>query len=206
MSDMNNFKKKLFDTIGTVADKTRDIAAKTADMTRDLTAKTADKAKDLKQIAKLSLEISNQKDEIRDAYYEIGKLYYAAHRDDAEEDFAFLCNGITDAMQAIEEKTSMINDLKARIAADDYEEGDIEVELEEVDFDDVVSASEGCSGNCSCCNEDDDICVTIKEEAPAEEEIPVPVEEEAEETPAAEEVLAAQEAPIEEVSADENKE
>lgn len=185
MSDMNNFKKKLFDTIGTVADKTRDIAAK-----------TTDKAKDIKQIAKLSLEVSNQKDEIRDAYYEIGKLYYAAHHDDAEEDFAFLCNGITEAMQAIEEKTQEINDLKSRIAADDYEDGSIEVDFEEVDFEDTISASEGCSGNCACCNEDD-ICVTIKtesEEVPANEDTPVEVEISVEETPAAE-APAEEEAP-----------
>lgn len=204
MSEMNNFKKKLFDTIGTVADKTRDIAARTADMTKDLTAKTADKAKDIKQIAKLSLEISGQKDEIRDAYYEIGKLYYAAHRDDAEEDFAFLCNGITEAMQAIEEKTAMINDLKSRIAADDYESGDIEVEFEEVDFDDVVSASEGCSGNCSCCN-DDDFCVSpAKEEQPPLEEVPVEEASAAPQEP--EESPAPQEIPVEEISDDDNKE
>ena len=201
MSEMNNFKKKLFDTIETVADKTRDIAAKTADKTKDLTAKTADKAKDIKQIAKLSLEISGQKDEIRDAYYEIGKLYYAAHRDDAEEDFAFLCNSITEAMQTIEQKTTMINDLKAKIAANDYENGDIEVEFEEVDFDDVVSASEGCSGDCSCCN-DDDFCVSsVKEEQPPVEETPA-----APETP--EEPPVSQEVPKEESAAadDDNKE
>ena len=196
MSEMNNFKKKLFDTIGSVADKTRDIAAKTADMTKDLTAKTADKAKDIKQIAKLALEISNQKDEIRDAYYEIGKLYYTLHRDDAEEDFAFLCNGITEAMQAIEEKTAAISELKAKIASDDTDTGDIEVEFEEVDFDDVVSASEGCNNDCACCCTDD-VCPTPvhdeaasapAEEAPAEaEETPVVEDTPIEETPEAEE-------------------
>ena len=168
---MSEFKKKLFDTIGNVADKTKDIASKTADVTKDLTSKTADKARLLKKIAKLTLDISGQKDDIRDAYYEIGKLYYAAHRDDAEEDFAFLCNGITEAMQDIEKKTEAINALKSRIASGNYEDDDIEVDFEDVDYEEVVSASEGCSGNCSCCN-DDDFCVSpLKTETSAQEEI-----------------------------------
>lgn len=191
---MSEFKKKLFDTIGNVADKTKDIASKTADVTKDLTSKTADKAKLLKKIAKLSLDISGQKDDIRDAYYEIGKLYYAAHRDDAEEDFAFLCNGITEAMQDIEQKTETINALKSKIASGNYEDvDDIEVDFEEIDFDDVVSASEGCSGNCSCCNEEDFCVSPLKQETPVveeiiEEDIVVEIEE-----------LPAEEAPVVEV-------
>lgn len=202
---MSDFKKKLFDTIGSVADKTKDIASKTADVTKDLTAKAGDKAKLLQKIAKLSLDISGQKDDIRDAYYEIGKLYYAAHRDDAEEDFAFLCNGITEAMLDIEKKTEAINALKSKIASGNYEDGDeIEVDFEEVDFDDVVSASEGCSGNCSCCNEEDFCVSPLKKETPIEE-VPVVEEDivvEIEELPAEEAPVAetpAEAAPPEEV-------
>ena len=44
-------------------------------------------SKTRKQIltAKLSLDISGQKDDIRDAYYEIGKLYYELYSDMPEE-------------------------------------------------------------------------------------------------------------------------
>lgn len=118
--DFNELKEKVMDTMGNVADKARDLAGV-----------AADKAKQGARIAKLSTEISGEKENIKRAYIEIGKLYYENHRDDAEGFFVQLCEEITLAKDNIETKEAEVAQLKNSIRDFDSD-SDIEVEFEEV--------------------------------------------------------------------------
>lgn len=128
--DFDNIKDKVLGAFGTVADTTRDVAAK-----------TADKVMSTGRIAKLSMEITGEKDAIKKAYVEIGKLYYETHRDDPDGFFVQLCDEVTLAMKSIEEKEAEIAELKA---ADN--QGDIEVEFEE-----IINEAE-YEADCDCCS------------------------------------------------------
>ena len=139
MIDFNNLKNKVIVSI-----------SKAADTTKDLADKATDKAKDVSRIAKLSLEINSEKDVIRKAYSEIGRLYYETHKDDPESIFIQLCDEVTLANENIASKEA---EIKKR--ADD--DGSITVEFEH-----VVSEDEDRSG----CTEDDF--------APAEESVDEP--------------------------------
>ena len=57
---------------------------KAADAGKDIANKAADKAKAGTRIAKLTMEISSEKENMKKAYLEIGKLYYDTHKDDPE--------------------------------------------------------------------------------------------------------------------------
>lgn len=119
MFDFNNFKSKVMDSIN-----------KAADTTKDLADKAADKAKDVSRVAKLTLEINSEKDVIRKAYSEIGKLYYETHKDSPEGFFIQLCDEVTLAQENIAAKESEISDLKTSSSDDD--DDSITVEFEEV--------------------------------------------------------------------------
>lgn len=114
MANFNDIKEKLKATLNVVADTTKDIASK-----------TADKAKDTARIAKLSVEINGEKDAVRKAYHEIGKLYYEMHRDNPDGFFAQLCDEVTVANANIAAKEAEIAALKAGNNDDD----EIEVEI-----------------------------------------------------------------------------
>lgn len=119
MFDFNNFKSKVMDSI-----------SKAADTTKDLADKATDKAKDVSRIAKLTLEINSEKDVIRKAYSEIGKLYYETHKDDPEGFFIQLCDEVTLAQENIAAKEAEIAELKAGCA--DGDDDSITVEFEEI--------------------------------------------------------------------------
>ncbi|MGI6028231.1 MAG: hypothetical protein ACOX81_02315 [Candidatus Heteroscillospira sp.] len=132
MFDFNNIKSKVIDSI-----------SKAADTTKDLADKASDKAKDVSRIAKLSLEINSEKDVIRKAYSEIGKLYYEMHKDNPEGFFIQLCDEVTLAQENIAAKEAEIAELKAGSSDDD---DSITVEFEE-----VVSDGEKVEED-SCCD------------------------------------------------------
>jgi hypothetical protein len=142
MADMNEIRDRVFSTIENVADKTRAFAAI-----------AADKAKAMARIAKLTVEINGEKDTMKKAYLEIGKLYYETHRNDPDGFFIQLCDEITVAMESIAAKEAEIAELKTSISDfSDLSGGDVDV-----DFESVVAEEEKCS--CGC-----------EDEAPAEAE------------------------------------
>lgn len=116
MAKFDDIKGAVIDTIGLVAEKTRDIAGN-----------VADKAKDVSRVAKLNLEIAGEKETVKKAYIEIGKLYYETRKDDPDGFFVQLCDEITIALDSIAAKEAEIAEIKA--SAD---EADIVVEFEEV--------------------------------------------------------------------------
>ena len=116
-------------------------ASKAAEKARDLAVATAAKTKQLSRIAKLNMDISAQKDNMKKAYAELGRLYYEAHRDAPDEACAPLCAQIDVARAAIEALEEEIASLKAAeneeaVDADfaavvDETEADVEVEIQE---------------------------------------------------------------------------
>ena len=102
MADMNEIKSKILDALSRAADKTRDVAGKAADTTKTYA-----------RVAKLSMEINGERDTIKKAYIEIGKLYYDTHKDDPEGFFAQLFEEVRLAMENIAQKQAEINALKS---------------------------------------------------------------------------------------------
>ncbi len=139
MADINEFKERFVNTFETVADKTKVFAGM-----------AADKAKAMARVAKLTLEINGEKDAMKKAYIEIGKLYYEKHREDPDGFFVQLCDEVTMAMESIAAKEAEIAALKAEIS--DFGGGDdVDVEFESV----VAKDEDGC---CGCGSADTDTC------------------------------------------------
>ncbi|MCC8356507.1 MAG: hypothetical protein LJU34_01420 [Oscillospiraceae bacterium] len=178
----------------------------------------ASKTKQIGRVAKLNMDIASEKDAIRRAYEEMGRLYYENHQENPEGLLAPACQSVAASFAAIAAMEEEIEQLKekgeeepaadfqtvvdqteAEAAAqepeEEYEEPDIEVEIE-VDLSDDESAEE---------DEGLEIEIEIpadeepQEETSAEEDVPVDIEISIEpEEPAPEEA-----APLEEPSAGE---
>lgn len=134
--DFSEIRDRMMGTLDNVADKARDFASV-----------ATDKAKQAARIAKLSTEISSERDNMRKVYVEIGKLYYANHKDDEEGLFAQLCEEVTLAKESIAVREAEIAELKRTIRSSDSDDG-IEVEFEEVVSGDEAAADD--SADCDC--------------------------------------------------------
>ena len=120
MAKFDELKEKAMNLLGSVADITKDAATRTADTTKSLA-----------RVAKLSVDVTNEKEVVKKAYYELGKLYYEKHDDEnAEEFFAEPIRQLTMTLQIIEELEREIEELKASVR--DKPEDGIEVEFEEI--------------------------------------------------------------------------
>jgi outer membrane biosynthesis protein TonB len=126
MSETNDFKGKAGLFAATAAKKARGLAVY-----------AATKTKQLSRIAKLNVDIASQKDTIKTAYTEIGKLYYEAHKDAPEGFFLQLCQEIDTANQAIAQMEEEIAQLKAESAAPQEAEP-----AEDADFATIVDEAE----------------------------------------------------------------
>lgn len=73
------------------------------------------KAKDLSGTAKLNLDIKAKEDEIQKQYTELGKLYYAAHKNDAAAEGINYINSIRTAEQEIARMREEILKIKGAI-------------------------------------------------------------------------------------------
>ena len=71
------------------------------------------KAKELTEVGKLKMQNASERENIRRAYQEIGKLYYEQHGQEPEEALAELCKKIDGSKARIEYNNERINDMKA---------------------------------------------------------------------------------------------
>lgn len=83
------------------------------DRAKDLAQTGVSKSKQIGEIAKLNLANVGEEDNIRKAYIEIGKLYYAERGMAPEPAYAALCEKITSAKVTIEENKNRVEELKA---------------------------------------------------------------------------------------------
>lgn len=159
MINFDNIKSKVITAVGVAADTTKDIADK-----------ASDKARDVSRIAKLTFEIGSEKDVIKKAYSEIGKLYYDTYKENPEGFFIQLCDEVTLAMENIAAKEAEIATLKESSSIDDdsitveFEEI-VDEDIEEVDISDMdddmsdISADDFEADDCDCacsCHDDGD--------------------------------------------------
>ncbi|MBQ2960457.1 MAG: hypothetical protein IJE09_04455 [Oscillospiraceae bacterium] len=180
MADIKNI---ITGTINNLVGKVKEVAdnADVKGTVKDIYEQGSSKVKAYSQIAKLSLELTGDKDELKKLYTEIGRLYFEETKE-PDEFFAPLFEQAQEVFTRISDKEALIEALKAAECECDEEccaeecccegeecccEGDIEVEV--CEFEEVVEATEA-----ACCAEEAPAEETPVEEAPAEE---APVEE-----------------------------
>lgn len=142
--DFTGMKDKVLATLGKASESAKDVAGK-----------GLDKAKDVSKIAKLSLDVSTEKDNMKKAYLEIGRLYYDTHKDDPEGFFIQLCDEVTLAQENIAKLETEIAALKNGLTAVTQEE-DITVEFEEVPAEEETC--ECTEEKCECGEETEACC------------------------------------------------
>ena len=123
-------KDKLLSALGQGMDATRDIAGRAADATRGIAGVAAEKAKAGGRIAKLTMDIAKEKEDMKKTFLEIGKLYYDTHKDAPEGFFSQLCEEIALAEKSVAAKQAELDELKASFTTP--ENPDVEVEFEEI--------------------------------------------------------------------------
>ena len=133
---MADYKDIFNDTLGKLAGKVKE-AADTSGVL-DVYAQGANRAKAFGQIAKLSLELNSEHDELNRIYTEIGRLYYEQAKAAPEGFFVPLFEQAGRITDSIRQKQAEIDGLKT----DYLESGEKDVEVEIGDFDDIVSAAE----------------------------------------------------------------
>ncbi len=122
--DFNELKEKVSELAVTAAGKAKEIASATAEQT-----------KRLGRIAKLNIEISNEKDNVKKSYIEIGKLYYETHKDAPEGFFTQLCEEVSSCNAIIAQKEAELDELRASVS-------DTDEPIFDPDFETVVSETE----------------------------------------------------------------
>ena len=105
----------------------------------------ADKTKDAARMAKLTMELNSEKENLKKAYLELGKAFYEEHRSSAEGLAAQLCEEVTAVTARIDSIQSELDGLKESFKP-----------AEEPDFEDVVEG------------EEPDITVEVTEESACE--------------------------------------
>lgn len=133
---MADYKDIITGTIKNLAGKAKDFAESST--VRGIYEHGAERAKAYGAIAKLTLEISGDTEELKRAYTEIGKLYFEQNRENPEGFFTSLFSQVEEINARIHEKEDTINELKARLEAD--KAADIDVEIG--DFEDIVDSTE----------------------------------------------------------------
>lgn len=165
MKDFNQLKDAFLSTLGKAAETGKTVATKAVEVGNDVATKAADKAKAGTRIAKLSVEISTEKENMKKTYTEIGKLYYDTHKDAPEGFFIQLCEEITMAKEAIAAKEAEMAELKGTGA-----EADVTVDFEEVVEEAEAAAAETVEEVVETVEEAVEEVVEIVEEAPVVEE------------------------------------
>ena len=108
------------------------IAGLAAGKARNLAVFAARKTKNVSRIAKLNVDIAGERDTIKRAYSEIGKLYFETHRDAPEGFFVRLCQEVENSLASIAAMEAEIVRLKTEdLAPAAPADPDIEVEITE---------------------------------------------------------------------------
>lgn len=133
---MADYKDIIAGTIKNLAGKVKDVAE--SGTVRGIYEQGAERAKAYGTIAKLTLEVNGDAEELKRVYTEIGKLYFEQNRENPEGFFTSLFSQVEEINARIHEKEDTINELKARLEAD--KAADIDVEIG--DFEDIVDNTE----------------------------------------------------------------
>ena len=142
---MSDTLDKLTGTLGELVKKAKELgtqAVETVDKNgtvREAYARGTERTKTYAKIARLTLELNGENEELRKVYTEIGKLYFEQSGAEAGGFFAPLCAQAAetaDKIRALEDELCALRESVMPAGA----EKDIEVEIGA--FDDIVSADE----------------------------------------------------------------
>lgn len=133
---MADYKDIITGTLNNIVGKVKEAANTGA--VRDIYEQGASRAKSYGRIAKLTLEVNGESEELKRIYTEIGKLYFEQAKDAPEGFFAPLFAQAEEISQRIQLKEAEIEAMKAEFGSED--DADIDVEIGE--FEDVVDATE----------------------------------------------------------------
>ena len=124
--------------LGALVNKARDAVESSG--VKEVYQQGADRAKAYSRIARLTLSMNSQADELKKVYTEIGKLYFEQNREKPEGVFVPLFAQAEALMNDVKAKYQEVRELKDALST----EKDIEVEISEEidDFDAVVDATE----------------------------------------------------------------
>lgn len=142
---MSDTMGSIMSTLGSLAKKAREVGAQAIETVdkdgtvRGTYIKGAERTRAYAKIARLTLELNGENEELKKIYTEIGKLYFEQNRGSAEGFFAPLFAQAEATAQKIGGIEGEIEALKESTAAQSAEK-DIEVEIGA--FDDIVSADE----------------------------------------------------------------
>lgn len=134
-------------------------ASKAAEAAKGLASRT----RQVGRVTRLNMDIASEKDSIRKAYEEMGRLYYENHRDAPEGLLAPACQSIDAALAAIAAMEEEIEQLRTKA----------EEQPAEADFQTVVEETEAqAQAGEDTPEEDDSVEVEITVEEPSDEEAP----------------------------------
>ena len=133
---MADYKDIIAGTINAISGKVKDVAQ--SGSVRGIYEQGAARAKAFGQLAKLSLSINGDNEELKRVFIEIGKLYYDQAKDAPEGFFASLFSQVEAIRADIADKQAQIDELKAQTA----EASAPNVEVEVTDFEAIVDATE----------------------------------------------------------------
>ena len=134
---MADYKSIIAGTLNSLASKVKEVAE--SGSVRDIYDRGAGRAKAYARIAKLSLELNGENEELKKVYAEIGRLYYEQSKDAPEGFFAPLFAQAEELYAGISAREDEINSLRAEMEAEGSLD-DIDVEISE--FEEIVSAAE----------------------------------------------------------------
>ncbi|MEA5152193.1 MAG: hypothetical protein VB039_06280 [Oscillospiraceae bacterium] len=148
---MADYKDIITGTLSSLVGKVKEVAE--SGSVRNIYEQGSNRAKAYGRIAKLTLEMNGDNEELRRVYTEIGKLYYEQAKDAPEGFFAPLFTQAEQITAQILAREDEINTLKASFDGS-AEDADIEVEVSE--FDDVVDATQDDGADAKSADKPDD--------------------------------------------------
>ena len=113
---MADYKDIITGTLNNIVGKVKEVADSGA--IKDIYEHGANRAKSYGQMAKLSLEINGDSEELKRVYAEIGRLYYDQAKDAPEGFFAPLFEQAAALVESINSKQAQIQAMKDEFAAD----------------------------------------------------------------------------------------
>lgn len=117
-----------------IMEKAKDLAQTGVAKAKEFTDAAVDKGKELTEIGRLKVQNTSEQENIKKAYLELGKLYFAERGAAPEPAYAALCEKITASQAKIDYNNERIADMKAAGGLSDEDVADA----------DIVECSCGC--------------------------------------------------------------
>ena len=114
MPDYNEIIRSLKAAASGVADIAKDLAATAGDRAKDIAGDAGEKAKAVARIAKLKLDIAAEKANAKDAYAEVGRLFFdATDKKNVPEPYIRAFDSVMLANAAVERLEAELEELRA---------------------------------------------------------------------------------------------